>query len=126
MKRVMIACIILCLLAAGCFFGHSTINRITVASLSTVSDAIQAAEKNNALGAYSSLSRGQQYWSDSRAALGALIDHGLIDQVELLFCRALRYSESAEFKNLLPELAELCVVLECIRTAESLSIENIL
>ena len=126
MKRVLIACVLLLSIIAGCIGGYFSIRQITDFSIQTVQSAARAAGGNDIAGALTELQTGQAQWSDHSTILSALVDHQAIDEIDTLYRRAISFAAANEKPHLFSELAALSAALERMQTAERLSLETIL
>ena len=126
MKRVMIACFLLLILATGCFLSSFSIDQITDDSDRAVRSAANAAAQNNFPQALAELQHGQTKWDKTVTLLSALVDHQALDEIDTLYRQAICYASANERSHLLAELAALSAALERMQEAEHLSLETIL
>lgn len=125
MRRLIVAILLIVALLVFCIWAYGLLDEMTGAIGDSVTQTQERIRADDFTGARSAMEDSYALWSSRRHALGALIRHTEIDDIENLYQRARQALDNEDGDEALLQIRELRSMLAHLPEMEAPSFQNI-
>lgn len=125
MKRLVIACILLLTVTAACIVGCMTVQHAVRDTAAVAVSAREQAQADDLAACVQILQSGQSDWTRRVRLLGAIVRHNELNQIDVLYRRAVQAGQNDDKHELLLQLSELDEMLRQLADMELPTLGNV-